>query len=243
VARLFLAALLLQSAPEDAAALRRTVLDGKADPKAREQAASRLAADPAGAHFLIGLAAEQRFPKELEPAVSAAIFRNPDFGVRALAGQYFKREGKPFPPLKDLLALKGDAAGGKKVFFGAAAACSKCHLYEGEGGDVGPNLTEIRQKYDRAKILDAILNPSAEIAFGFETVLLLAADGAVFSGIVLADGDEVVLKEASGNQREIAAAKIRLRKKLDTSLMPDNAAVGLTPQELADVAAFLAGGP
>lgn len=235
--RAALLALLLQAGDLDLPALRKTLLDANAELKARESAAAALAGDREGAHFLIGLASEQKFPKELQAAAARAIFRNPDFGVRALAGQFFKRPGKTVPPLKDLLALKGDPANGKKVFFGPAAACSKCHLFEGEGGDVGPNLTEIRGKYDRAKVLDAILNPSAEIAFGFESALLLAQDGAVYSGIVLGDGDEVILKEASGEQRSLPAAKIRARKKLETSLMPDNAAVGLSPQELADVAA------
>lgn len=240
--RLFLGLLILQSGTSDLAALKKSVLDSKAESKAREAAAATLAADRDGAHFLVGLASEQKLPKELEAAVSAAIFKNPDFGVRALASQYFKRPaagGKPFPALADLVKLKGDATNGRKVFFGAASACSKCHLFEGEGGDVGPNLTEIRGKHDRAKILDAILNPSAEIAFGFEGVLVLMQDGAVHSGIVLGDGDDVILKEPTGEQRSLPAARIRARKKLQTSLMPDNAAVGLSPQDLADLASFL----
>ena len=234
-----LLAILLQAGDLDLPALKRTVLDAKADAQARESSAAELAGHREGAHFLIGLASERKLPKEVEAAASEALFRNPDFGVRALAGEYFKRPGKPLPPIKDLLALKPDPANGKKVFFGAASACSKCHLFGGEGGDVGPNLTEIRQKYDRAKLLDAILNPSAEIAFGFEGVLLLAEDGSVYSGIVLAEADDVILKEATGGQRAVPAAKIRARKKLASSLMPDNAVVGLTPQEIADVTAFL----
>jgi putative heme-binding domain-containing protein len=243
-ARLLLALLLLQGDPIDLPALKRTFLDGKADPKARAAAAAALAADREGAHFLIGLASEERFPRELETAVAGPIFRNADFAVRALASRWFKRPAagdKPMPALADLARLKGDAANGKKVFFGAAAACSKCHLFEGEGGDVGPNLTEIRGKYDRARLLDSILNPSAEIAFGFEAVLLLSQDGEVYSGIVLADGDEVVLKESTGAQRPVPVGKIRVRKKLETSLMPDNAAVGLSPQDLADLATLLLG--
>lgn len=243
---LLLAILLLQAEKLDVAPLKKTLLDSKADAKAREAAAAALAADREGAHFLIGLASEEKFPRELEAAAAGPLFRNPDFAVRALASRWFRRPAagdKPMPALADLARLKGDAANGKKVFFGAAAACSKCHLFEGEGGDVGPNLTEIRGKYDRAKLLDSILNPSAEIAFGFEGVLLLSRDGEVYSGIVLADGDEVVLKESTGAQRPVPAAKIRARKKLETSLMPDNAAVGLSPQDLADVATFLLGAP
>jgi len=241
VARSLLVLLLLQGESPDLPALRRTALDARALARDREAAAARLALHREGAHFLLGLASEGKLPPELEAAVAGAIFRNPDFGVRALASQYFKRPaagGAALPPVEEILKIKGDPAAGKKVFFGDAAACSKCHLFEGEGGDVGPNLTEIRGKYDRAKLLDSILNPSAEIAFGFEAVLVLAEDGAVLSGIVLGDGDELVLKESTGEQRAIPSAKIRARKKLEASLMPDNAAVGLTPQQLADVVAF-----
>ena len=55
-------------------------------------------------------------------------------------------------------------------------------------GDVGPELTRIREKYDRTALLDSILNPSAGIAFGYDTWLVETKAGLLYSGFVLADG-------------------------------------------------------
>jgi putative heme-binding domain-containing protein len=229
----------------DLAPLRKVVLDAAADRKAREEAAATLAADKDGANFLIALAAQGAFPKELEAAVAPAIAKNADFGVRALAGRYFKRPSRDgtFPSLEELAKMKGDPKNGRKVLAAPATGCLKCHRFGDDGGDVGPNLTDIREKYKRPELLDAILNPSAALAFGFETVLLRTKEDQVYSGIVLADGDEIVLKEASGEQRTILASRVASRKPLETSLMPDNLTLGLTAQELADVVELLLSGP
>ncbi len=247
---LWLAALLVAQEPPRPldrarlASLRKTLLDARAPLKEREAAAAALAADPEGGLLLVSLAGDGKLPREVEPAAAGAIFANPDFGVRALASRHFKTPARDkLPPVAEILKLPGDAARGRKVFFGASSGCSKCHVFAGEGGDVGPNLTELRSKIARPEILDAILNPSAAIAFGFEAWLIVTKDDEVYSGFILGDGDEVALKESSGENRFIAADRIRARKKQEISLMPDNLAVGMTPQELRDLVEFLATEP
>jgi len=212
----------------------------------REVAAARLAADPDGAMQIIALAADKKFPAELVPAVAGAIYRNPDLSIRAMAGTYFPRQaagGVALPPIKELAKLPGDAARGRAVFFGTTASCSRCHAFNGEGRDVGPDLTSIRTKYQRPELLDAILNPSAGIAFGYEAWIIQTTDGDVLSGFILADADTVVLKESTGEQRQIPKGKIKKRVKQPMSVMPDNVGLGLTAQELADVAEFLLKSP
>ena len=71
----------------------------------------------------------------------------------------------------------------------------------------------------------------------------LADDGDVLSGFILADADTVVLKESSGEQRQIPKSKIKKRVKQPMSVMPDYVGLGLTAQELADVAEFLLKAP
>jgi putative membrane-bound dehydrogenase-like protein len=224
-------------------ALRKTFLDAGAAAREREEAAASLALDPEGGRWILGQAAQGRIPKELSGAVAGAIYRNPDLGVRGLAGDYYKRPARDgtFPSIEELVKRKGSAANGKKVFASAAAGCAKCHLFEGEGGDVGPNLTEIRGKYGKAELLDTILNPSAAIAFGFDAWVFQTKGGEVYSGILLSDGEEILLKESTGEVRTLRADRVAFRKQQQSSIMPDNVALGLTVQELADVAAFLLG--
>ena len=56
----------------------------------------------------------------------------------------------------------GDWARGKKIFFGEQAACSKCHQIGGEGGTIGPDLSNLIYR-DYASVYKDITEPSAAI--------------------------------------------------------------------------------
>jgi putative membrane-bound dehydrogenase-like protein len=226
---------------------RNEFLDEKAQKRNRDGAARRLAEDPDGAKFLLALAAEGKFPKDFTGVVSDRLHKSTDLSVRAMASEYFPRQGAsgtPLPPIKELAAMKGDASRGRAVFFGNTAGCAKCHRFGSDGKDVGPDLSAIRTKFARPELLDAVLNPSAAIAFGYESWIIKTKGNDVYSGFVVADNpDNVVLKESTGEQRTIPAKDIVLRKKQTISVMPDNVALGLNAQELADLVQFLQTAP
>ena len=235
--------------PERAAALaaRDALLDAAAPAAKRADAATRLLATAEGGMVVLGLAADGKLPADLKPLVAEQIFRNPDPSVRALASQYFPRTtaaGAPLPPVEKLLAMPGDAKRGRAVFFGQRAACARCHVFGGEGADVGPDLSQIRTKYDKAALLDQVLNPSAAIALGYEPWIVRTKKGETHLGFVLADGASgVTLKDTSGRKVTILPQQIDRRVKQKLSVMPDNVALGLEPQEIADLLAFLGEGP
>ncbi len=61
----------------------------------------------------------------------------------------------------------GDAAAGKKLFFESEKVqCAKCHKIGGKGADVGPDLSKIAEKKDRAYFLESLILPSKVIAEG-----------------------------------------------------------------------------
>ena len=204
----------------------------------------KLAADPAAGLLLIELAGRGALDEELREAAAPALFRHPDLAVRALASESFPlraADGSALPSVEKLLALNGDAGRGRELFASDRTGCSKCHSHgDHSSGDVGPALTQIGAKYDRAALLDALLHPSAAIAFGYEPWIVVLKSGDIASGFVLADGDPLILKEPSGARRTIAAADVLSKRRSKLSLMPDNVASGLTPQELADLVEFLA---
>ncbi len=225
----------------------RTLRSPSADLDARLAAAEELAADPVGGALFLAEAAAGRLAalapddarEELLDAISEAIFRNPDLGVRALASEHFTRPGTPaLPPVAELAALPGDRRAGQALFFGAAR-CDACHAVRGRGGDVGPDLSAIRTKLGRPELLDAILNPSAAIGAGFESLTLMLRDGRVLAGLLQADGPTLLLKDGSGARHVLDAADVFERRKSRLSLMPEDIARALSPQQLSDVCAFL----
>lgn len=229
-----------------ALAARDALLAPASSPAGQREAAERLTSTPEGGKIVLGLASDGKLPDAVKPFIADAIFRNPDPSVRALASQYLPRAaagGEPLPPVDRLLALPGDARRGRATFFGQAAACSRCHIFGGEGSDVGPDLSQIRTKYDKTALLDQVLNPSAAIALGYEPWIVRTKKGETHLGFVLADGPRgMTLKDTSGKRVTIAADQVERRVKQKLSVMPDNVALGLKPQEIADLLAFLGEG-
>lgn len=222
--------------------LQKSVSDAQAPAEERLDAAEKLALDPEGGKYLLLLASKGKLDPALRSAVSEAIGRNPDLGVRALASAQFPSKsagGAVLPPVAELAAMAGDPAHGRAVFLSKEAQCVQCHRYAGRGGDIGPDLSAIRLKYDKAALLDAILHPSAGITVGYETWLIATKDGRTLTGFLLADGPQVVLKDTQGIRHAIEAAQIEEKIPQKLSAMPEGLALGMTQQQLLDLVAFL----
>jgi len=93
-------------------------------------------------------------------------------------------KGDVFEPFRPALA-GGDAANGRLVIVGRQdLACFRCHKFRGEGGDVGPELTGIGRAKGREYVLRSILFPNAEIAAGYENVVVTRKDGSNVAGVL-----------------------------------------------------------
>jgi putative heme-binding domain-containing protein len=135
----------------------------------------------------------------------------------------------------------GDARRGKVVYLSAAARCAICHKIHGQGGDVGPDLSQVGGKLDRTHLIESILNPSAEIPQGYHATIIETKAGRTFTGIVKAESSTAVtLLDAEGKQVTIPVRTIESRKVSKLSLMPAGLADGMTPASFTDLIAYLA---
>ncbi|MDQ4140920.1 MAG: hypothetical protein M3142_10390, partial [Bacteroidota bacterium] len=82
-------------------------------------------------------------------------------------------------------------------------------------------------------------NPSAAMAFGYESWLITTKDGTATYGFLQADGETVILKDTAGKQHQIKAQDIASRKQFTTSIMPDPATLKLSEQDLANLSEYL----
>jgi putative membrane-bound dehydrogenase-like protein len=204
----------------------------------RKNTAQYMAKDSLGGQILIGMASEKKLPQDLIPVVEEVIFSNPNQAVRVQASQYFKRPGvgKVFN-LQNITGLKPNGKAGQKVF---TTSCATCHKVGNEGMEIGPELTLIKKKFDKLGLLDAIINPSGGIVFGYEGWLINKKDGDSVYGFLVADGEQaVVVKDVAGQKHTIATKDISSRKKQDASLMPDPTMMGLSEKNLADLTEYL----
>lgn len=144
----------------------------------------------------------------------------------------------------------GDAAHGRQLFFGSAV-CSTCHMVEGKGGRLGPDLTTTGSARAADYIIESVRNPSRRLAQGiseamkefsqeYETVKVETADGQKFTGVVLNE-DSFTLQMMDTSEQLHFFEKTRLRSftKSRESLMPAYDQKMLSDKDLNDILAFL----
>jgi putative heme-binding domain-containing protein len=217
---------------------RQIVLDDHQSINERKWRVQEMARDSVGGQLLIGMAAEKKLPSVLLPFIVEKIFQNPDATVRVQASKYFKRPGTDkIYSIEDILKLNADAAKGKTVFV---TRCAACHKSGNDGKNIGPDLSDIGGKFNKSELLDAIINPSAAIVFGYEPWLVNTKDGASIYGFLISENKQnVVLRDIGGQKHIIPVSKISSKNKQEKSLMPDPLNNGLTEQDLADVSKYL----
>ena len=171
---------------------------------------------------------------------------HPDANVRALFAKYLpadaarERLGESVTAA-DILALQGDEQRGRRIFFQSSAAqCKNCHAVAGQGQDVGPELTFIGRKYERAALLETILEPSKAISHEYVPYLVLTVEGQVHLGY-LVQGDEQakVIKTAEGREIRIPAADVEEMIQQQVSLMPKLVLSQVSAQDAADLLEYL----
>lgn len=223
----------------------RTLLDPTIPMERREQAVKTLAASKAGAEEILRLAAEAKLPPELKATAAFACAASPEADVRSKAAELLplpkSKEKAPLPPIKALLAMKGDAARGAAVYRRPEGPnCIGCHMVLEEGRQVGPPLTTIGNKLSREQLFESILTPSAAILMSYENWVVRTTDGDVKTGIKVEDTDDrITLKDTQGGYVDIPLARIADRKQMTLSMMPENITESMTVQELADVVEYL----
>lgn len=135
----------------------------------------------------------------------------------------------------------GDAARGHAVFLSNKAACTTCHAIGYSGGRIGPDLSKIGTIRTPRDLLEAIVLPSAAFVRSYEPVVVLTSDGRAFSGVIREENDaEVVLQTSATATERIPRDAIESLEAGTVSLMPKGYDTLLSPQELADLVAFLA---
>jgi cytochrome c oxidase cbb3-type subunit 3 len=144
----------------------------------------------------------------------------------------------------------GNAGHGKELFYGDAN-CSLCHMIEGKGGRLGPELTAVGESRTREAIIDSVRNPSRRLAGGlteatkefpqeYETVTVVTADGKEIKGVALnEDSFSVQIMDTSEQIHLLEKDKLKSFQKSRQSAMPVYGVDLLSDKDLDDIVAYL----
>ncbi len=136
------------------------------------------------------------------------------------------------------LKAEGEVNAGKKLFL--AQNCEVCHTFANGQTPKGPHLVDIGKRYKKDELLNSILKPSAKIAQGFDTYAFSSTEGKIVTGFVVSESaEDLQLRQINGLSTTLKQNEIEERVKREESMMPAGIANNLTPEQLADLVAYL----
>lgn len=130
---------------------------------------------------------------------------------------------------------------GRNLFH--AAKCATCHRFAGLGGDVGPDLTSVRNKFDERYVLESIIEPSKVISDQYSSSQVITEDGEVLAGLVVRHNDFIEVYPPSvdikDTVRTIKLDDIEEMRPSPVSQMPSGLIDMLNAEEVRDLVAYL----
>ncbi len=136
--------------------------------------------------------------------------------------------------------VEGDPVAGKAVYYGKAG-CANCHMIRGEGGYLGPDLTNIGMTSNVLQIREGVLDPNKRFTPGFRPVLVTMKDGKQIKGVAKNNSNySMQVLDGDGRLHLIDKRDAKEANFQEKSWMPDNYKDRLSETEQQNLFAFLA---
>jgi putative heme-binding domain-containing protein len=176
---------------------------------------------------------------EIPSTIRQQLLKHKDTEIQQRAVKLFQKvstRSQVLAHYANIAVLIGAADHGAAVFD---KNCAQCHAYRGHGHAVGPNLMEFAGKSVQ-DFLVAILDPNAAINPNFLAYNIDTKDGRSLTGIVRGEtASGLTLVQGGGVEEKILRGDIKEIRASQLSLMPEGLEQGMTPQDGADLIAWL----
>jgi putative heme-binding domain-containing protein len=193
------------------------------------------------AKLLDAIEAKRITPSQLSVAAKATLGRQKDAKLAERIAKLI-RDGSSsnrkevIGKYQAALSMTGDATRGAKVY---ETACMVCHKFSDKGNDVGPHLGTIKA-WTAEQILTNVLDPNREVSPNFALYIVETNDGRTLSGLIASEtAGNLTLKRADGGTDTVLRSEIKSLTSPGISLMPEGLEAAITPQQMADLIAFL----
>jgi putative heme-binding domain-containing protein len=163
-----------------------------------------------------------------------------DKGVRALARKVLAIAEDRKAILQNYLPaaeMAGNAENGKKVF---EANCTTCHIIKDvKGVEFGPNLSTLKSR-NALSIVTEIINPNNSIADKYGQWELEMTDGTRLTGIITSENNQsLALKLMGGTIQNIEKTRIKSKRDMRVSAMPNGLEGNINLKAMADLIAYI----
>ncbi|MGH9325504.1 MAG: c-type cytochrome, partial [Terriglobia bacterium] len=133
-------------------------------------------------------------------------------------------------------AVPGDRAAGEAYFFGRGK-CSTCHMVNGRGSAVGPDLSDVANALTVGELRESLQDPSARITPGYGLVTVRLRDGRIVRGFARRRSSfEIIVQDLKGQFHPLMKNEITSVQEEKQSEMPP---VRAGAEELQDLIAYL----
>jgi putative heme-binding domain-containing protein len=140
----------------------------------------------------------------------------------------------------ELLQTPGSAQRGREVFFSKKAACYACHRAAGQGGNVGPDLSQVGRFRTTRDLLESIVFPSSSIVPQYRSFQIAISEGTATTGMIVREtSDAIYLRTSQLAEVRIANKNVEAMLPSKMSIMPEGLEKTITRQELSDLLEFL----
>ena len=132
----------------------------------------------------------------------------------------------------------GDAKAGQLIYAGKGG-CPACHIVNGRGGLLGPELTEIGLRRSLKFLRDSIVDPSAYVNPQYRSVTVVTRDRTKIRGVVLNEDDySIQLRDTREELQSFLKSNLKDVQVEKVSLMPSYKSA-LSEAETNDLVAYL----
>jgi len=144
---------------------------------------------------------------------------------------------------------RGDATRGQTV-FGGSGKCASCHLVQGRGGRLGPELSKVGSARSRGYLVESIREPARYLTENdgtgeagarlYDTVTAVTSDGRTVVGVAMnEDTFTVQILDAGDRVHSLVKRDLKSFRHDEKSLMPAYSPAQLSVADLDDVVAYL----
>ncbi len=189
----------------------------------------------------VTLATDHRAPELLMTWSTGEDSRQREFSLRRFTLPWVPKERTELVQqrVQDLPELKGgNWTRGRRVFFDQQLGCAKCHAVRGEGGNIGPDLSNLPLR-DLASVKRDIEQPSYAINPDYITQQVLLADGRLLQGTLRTADGQLIISDTKGTVTKVDQAEVEEVHAARLSIMPEGLAKQLGADGYRDLLVYL----